>query len=85
MLLDVISRLLGETIPHHFASVTLWDEHARQLRRHALVFPDGRGVVEKACLLRSVKAPPRIAFDSGKTMVFQVADVEAFDDFSGAS
>ena len=78
-LLDAISRLLGETIPHHCASVMLWDERSRELRRRALVFPHGSGLIENDVLLGASLAPPRIAFDQGKTVVFTLADVAAID------
>src|SRR5688572_5292834 len=78
-LLAVISRLLRETIPHHFASVTLWDAEAQQLRRRALVFPHSNGVIQDGALLGSDKAPARIVFDSGETRVFRYADIEALD------
>jgi formate hydrogenlyase transcriptional activator len=39
-LLRTISRLLGETIPHLYASLSLWDEEARSLRRWAVAHPD---------------------------------------------
>ena len=36
-LLQVVSQLLREKIPHHFASIGLWEEDEQRLRRHALV------------------------------------------------
>ena len=36
-IVPTLSRLLSETIPHHFASLALWDEDAQVLRRHGLV------------------------------------------------
>ena len=81
-LLRAISQLLRDTVRHQYASVTLWDEEARQLRRHALVFPTSRGVLKEGELLASQNTPPRLAFDRGETMVFQWADVEALDEYS---
>ena len=81
-LLTVISRLLAETIPHHYASVTLWDAEARQLRRRALVFPEGRGVIKDGALLGSDTAPPRLVFESGETRVFRWADILTLDQHS---
>ena len=81
-LLYVISQLLRDTIAHQYASVTLWDDEAQQLRRHALVFPVGRGLLKENELLGSATAPPRLAFDRGETMVFRLSDVQALDDHS---
>jgi formate hydrogenlyase transcriptional activator len=81
-LLRAISQRLRDTVRHQYASVTLWDEEARQLRRHALVFPTSRGILKEGELLASQHTPPRLAFDRGETMVFQWADVEALDEYS---
>src|SRR6185436_17861210 len=35
-LLTIVSQLLKDTIPHHFASIGLWEEQEQRLRRHAL-------------------------------------------------
>ena len=81
-LLAAMSRLLLDKIPHHFASITLWDEQAGQLRRRALVFPEGRGIIEKGALVGSPSSPSRIAFDRGKTTILRWADIESLDPYS---
>jgi len=74
-LLKTVSRLLGETIEHHFASLTLWDADRQQFHRHALLFPSGRGVIRP-----DVPVPPSspaiLAFNAGATMVFRQEDIE---------
>jgi formate hydrogenlyase transcriptional activator len=81
-LLEAISKLLRETIPHHYASVTLWDEDARELRRHALVFGDSRGIIQNGALVGSATSPPRMAFDRGETVVLRWDDIARLDEHS---
>jgi formate hydrogenlyase transcriptional activator len=74
-LLKMVSKLLGETITHHFASLTLWNADRQQFHRHALLFPTGKGVIKP-----DVPVPPSspaiLAFNAGQTMVFRQEDVE---------
>ncbi len=75
-LLARISRLLASHVPHHYASVTLWDAEARTLRRHALVFDSGGGLLQDGVLLTtSAPTPARVAFDRGETMVYRSAEI----------
>ena len=74
-LLGVISDLLKNRIPHHFASVTLWDKEAGRLRRLALAFPTASGLLEEGALVRP-GSPTEIAFERGETTVFQWHNIE---------
>ena len=75
-LMATISRLLREKVTHHFVSLTLWDPDARALRRHALVFESGRGVLKQGNLV-SPDAPSAEVFRTRRTRAFRWADVEA--------
>ena len=76
-LLQTISKLLREDIRHHFASVILWDEQAQVLRRHALVFPDGKGVIRDGVPVGTDRTPAVMAFRRRETLVFRWKDIEA--------
>ena len=77
-LVSAVSRVLATTVPHHFASVTLWDDDAHTLRRHALIFRQGSGRLQDNALLPADQpTPARLAFDRGETMVFGPREIEA--------
>jgi formate hydrogenlyase transcriptional activator len=63
-LLSTISRLLREAIPHHYASLSIWDEAEQGLRRWAAVQPGGGSPLPEGILLDR-NEPPWLAFDSG--------------------
>ena len=63
-LLATISRLLREAIPHHYASLSIWDEAEQGLRRWAAVQPGGGPLLPEGVLLDR-NEPPWIAFESG--------------------
>ena len=63
-LLSTISTLLRETIPHHYASLSIWDETAHGLRRWAAVQPTTAELIPEGELLDR-NEPPWLAFDSG--------------------
>jgi formate hydrogenlyase transcriptional activator len=74
-LLNAVSQLLTEKIPHHFASIGLWEEQEQRLRRHALVFgSDHKHLVEEGRLV-AVGSPGDVAFRRGETTVFTWDDV----------
>jgi formate hydrogenlyase transcriptional activator len=75
-LIPAVSRLLETRLAHHFVSVTLWDAEARRLRRHALVFPNGQGVIQTGALVAD-NAPSHLVYLSGETRVFRWADIVA--------
>ncbi|MGC4081012.1 MAG: sigma 54-interacting transcriptional regulator [Vicinamibacterales bacterium] len=82
-LLGTISRLLARTVEHHFASATLWEEESKTLRRHALTFGPGRGVIQSGVLLRTDRlTPARVAFDRQETMVFRQPEIAALGEHS---
>jgi len=74
-LLKTVSKLLGETITHHFASLTLWDADRQQFHRHALRFPTGKGLI-KPDVPVPLSSPAILAFNAGETMVFRQEDVQ---------
>ena len=63
-LLNTISALLRETIPHHYASLSLWDDAAQGLRRWAAVQPANVEPIPEGVLL-DANEPPWLAFNSG--------------------
>ena len=63
-LLNTISTLLRETIPHHYASLSLWDDAAQGLRRWAAVQPANVEPIPEGVLL-DANEPPWLAFNSG--------------------
>jgi formate hydrogenlyase transcriptional activator len=74
-LLNAVSQLLTEKIPHHFASIGLWQEQEQRLRRHALVFAsDHKHLVEEGRLV-AVGSPGDVAFRRGETTVFTWDDI----------
>ncbi|HEV8392633.1 MAG TPA: sigma 54-interacting transcriptional regulator [Vicinamibacterales bacterium] len=75
-LLNTVSQLLKETIPHHFASIGLWEEAEQRLRRHALSHISDHHLLEEGRLV-SIGSPGDIAFRSGETMVFNWDDILA--------
>ena len=76
-LLDVISRLLSETIHHHFASIGLWEEREQRLRRHSLVYASNHANLVEAGRLVTVGSPGDVAFHRGETTIFNWDDVLA--------
>ena len=74
-LLRTISRLLGETIPHRYASLSLWDEAAQGLRRWAVAQPDVASIITEGELLNGDE-PPWLAFESGDVIEIRK---QAFD------
>ena len=74
-LLEVISQLLREKIPHHFASIGLWEEEEQRLRRHALVFGAEHSLIREGQLV-TIGSPGDVAFRRGETTVFNWADVQ---------
>jgi formate hydrogenlyase transcriptional activator len=75
-LLNAVSQLLREKIPHHFASIGLWEEQEQRLRRHALVHSSDHSVLEAGRLV-SIGSPGDLAFRRGETTVFNWEDVLA--------
>jgi formate hydrogenlyase transcriptional activator len=63
-LLNGISTLLRETIPHEWASIVLWDDAAQGLRRWAAVQPMLTELIPKGVLLDKDE-PPWLAFNTG--------------------
>jgi len=73
-LLNVVSTLLAEKVRHHFASIALWDDDERRLRRHALVHQSERTLLEEGRLV-SIGSPADVTFRRGETTVFMWEDV----------
>ena len=78
-LLKTVSRLLGETISHHFASLTLWDTERQQFHRHALLFPSSRGTIRPDVTVPA-SSPAILAFNAGETMVFRQDEIDRLGD-----
>jgi formate hydrogenlyase transcriptional activator len=77
-LLVTISTLLRETIHHHYASLSLWDEQAPGLRRWAAVLPTPLEMIREGDLLDR-NDPPWLAFESGDVIVIRGGDLDAVD------
>jgi len=75
-LLDAVSQLLKDTVPHHFASIGLWEEQEQRLRRHALSHNSDHRLLEEGRLV-SIGSPGDITFRRGETTVFNWEDVLA--------
>jgi formate hydrogenlyase transcriptional activator len=75
-LLVTISTLLRETIHHHYASLSIWDEEAQGLRRWAAVLPTPVDVVREGQLVDR-NDPPWLAFESGDVIVMRGGDLDA--------
>ena len=80
-LLDAVSKLSKEKIRHHFASIALWDESEHRLRRHALVFPTGKGTISEGQLV-GIGTPAHVTFERGQTSIFTWPDVAALGERS---
>ncbi len=75
-LLQVVSQLLREKIPHHFASIGLWEEEEQRLRRHALVSAADAQPARGRAARRASAHPPTSTFRRGETTVFNWDDVQ---------
>jgi formate hydrogenlyase transcriptional activator len=73
-LLNAVSQLLKEKIPHHFASIGLWEEQEQRLRRHALVVAAEDSLLEEGRLV-GIGSPADVAFRRGETTVFNWDDI----------
>src|SRR6185503_19197816 len=73
-LLQVVSQLLRDKIPHHFASIGLWEEEEQRLRRHALVVAVEHTLLEEGRLV-NIGSPADVAFRRGETTVFNWDDI----------
>jgi formate hydrogenlyase transcriptional activator len=76
-LLNAVSQLLKEKIPHHFASIGLWEEEEQRLRRHALVFNSEHDSLVETGRLVALGSPADVTFRRGETTVFSWDDVLA--------
>jgi formate hydrogenlyase transcriptional activator len=75
-LLNAVSRLLKDKIPHHFASIGLWEEQEQRLRRHAFVHSSNHNLLAEGRLV-SIGSPADVTFRRGETTVFRWEDVLA--------
>ena len=73
-LLTIVSQLLKDTIPHHFASIGLWEEQEQRLRRHALSDKSSDLLLEEGRLV-SIGSPADVTFRRGETTVFNWEDI----------
>jgi formate hydrogenlyase transcriptional activator len=55
----------------------LWDEQSGVLRRHALVFDDGKGVIRDGVPVSTERSPAVMAYQQRQTLVFRWKDIEA--------
>ena len=78
-LLHAISSKLMEVIPHHYASLSLWDEQANGLRRWAVVQPDGTSAVTADGELLAETEPPYLAFTSGEFLEFSRGEIDSWN------
>jgi formate hydrogenlyase transcriptional activator len=77
-LLQTISAELLRIIPHHYASLSLWDAVAKGLRRWAVVQPSGADALAEGELLDE-REPPWLAFNSGDVYVLSRPVIDQHD------
>ena len=74
-LLALASASVQPLVPHHYASLLVWDDASHQLIRRALTFGQDVSLVQKDAPV-APGLPPQIAFDERRTLVYQWADID---------
>jgi formate hydrogenlyase transcriptional activator len=78
-LFSTIATLLNEAIPHHFISLTLWDDKVQALRRRGLVSTSATRVLKDGAIANP-GSPAYVAYHSGAPAVFRWADLQTLGD-----
>jgi formate hydrogenlyase transcriptional activator len=73
-----VSDCLRREIKHDFAGLALYDSDRRELRLHALDFPDAPDFMKKGQLIPLVGTPASLAFASRKPVLRHRPDFEEF-------
>jgi len=73
-----ISECLRREIRHDFAALALYDADRRELRLHALDFPEGQPFLEKGQLIPLVGTPASLAFATRKPVLRHKPDFDEF-------
>jgi formate hydrogenlyase transcriptional activator len=66
---------LRRVMPYAIASLYLSDPDKKTFRRHALVFPEGKGLIQEGLVGPIDETPAGAAFRSGKATLFDEADL----------
>ncbi|HEY3196382.1 MAG TPA: sigma 54-interacting transcriptional regulator [Nitrospirales bacterium] len=76
---------LRQVMPYEIASLYLSDADRKSFRRHALVFPEGKGLIHEGLVGLIDETPAGPAFRSGKPTLFDEADLKRLNSEVGKS
>ena len=76
---------LRRVMPYEIASLYLSDPDKKAFRRHALVFPQGKGLIHEGLVGPIDETPAGPAFRSGKPALFDEADLKRLNSEVGRS
>jgi formate hydrogenlyase transcriptional activator len=76
---------LRRVMPYEIASLYLSDPDKKTFRRHALVFPGGKGLIHEGLVGSIDETPAGPAFRSGKPTLFDEADLKRLNSEVGRS
>ena len=76
---------LRRVMPYAIASLYLSDPDKKAFRRHALVFPEGKGLIQEGLVGPIDETPAGPAFRSGKPALFDEADLQRLNSEVGRS
>jgi formate hydrogenlyase transcriptional activator len=77
-LFAAITACLHRVMQFAYISLALYDRESKQLRIHALDFPQGRGLMHENILVPLETAPAGVAFTSQKPFLVRSIDTERF-------
>ena len=77
-LFAAITTCLHRVMPFAYISLALYDPESKQLRIHALDFPQGRGLMHEDILVPLETAPSGVAFTSQQPVLLRSIDTERF-------
>jgi formate hydrogenlyase transcriptional activator len=77
-LFAAITACLHRVMQFGYISLALYDPESKQLRIHALDFPQGRGLMHEDILVPLETAPAGVAFTSQKPVLLRSIDTERF-------
>ena len=77
-LFAAITACLHRVLQFAYISLALYDRESKQLRIHALDFPQGRGLMHEDILVPLETAPAGVAFTSRKPVLVRSIDTERF-------
>jgi len=75
-LFAVIATSLRRVMPYEIASLYLYDPDSKAFRRHALFFPEGKGLIQEGLVGPIDDTPAGPAFRTGKPALFDENDLK---------